>query len=216
MISSIVLAAGSATRMGRQKLFAALRGRPVLDLTLSTVRRSSAGEIVLVTSSDLAVLEKVTDLEGVKVVKNDEPGAGMSGSIKIGVAASSINTDGFLFVLGDQPLVSYRTMDELMRVHKESRAAILVPTLEGWRGNPVLVDVRLRPEIQRLKGDQGCRALFGLARQRLVEVPVDDAGILIDIDTEEQLGTIENALNQGLELRRLVHLVSRHPASPGH
>ncbi|MGI0148612.1 MAG: XdhC family protein, partial [Thermoplasmata archaeon] len=103
----------------------------------------------------------------------------------------------FLIVLADQPFVSSATLDALIAHRDDSRADILIPTYRGRRGNPVLVGRSLSDEIQSIAGDQGCRAIFGRHLEGILEVPVEDPGILIDLDTPEQVARAEEAVREG-------------------
>jgi xanthine/CO dehydrogenase XdhC/CoxF family maturation factor len=58
---------------------------------------------------------------------------------------------------------------------------------QGFRGNPVLIDRHLFPELLSLAGDVGCRAIFGNHPGEMLKVPVDDVGVLLDVDTKADL-----------------------------
>ena len=71
------------------------------------------------------------------------------------------------------------------------------------RGNPVLLDRSLSAQMESLRGDVGCRGLVAAHAAEVVEVPVDDPGILIDVDTADDLRRVEAALREGTPLSRL-------------
>ena len=58
---------------------------------------------------------------------------------------------------------------------------------EGRPGHPVAFAAELLPALRALDGDRGARALLDAQRERVVEVPVADAGIHADIDTVADL-----------------------------
>jgi molybdenum cofactor cytidylyltransferase len=86
------------------------------------------------------------------------------------------------------PLVRPAHIDTLIRAFlADSEGSIFVPTWQGKRGNPVLWTVDLLPEIGTLTGDVGVKAFMDRHPTKVREVPVDEPGILTDVDTPEAL-----------------------------
>jgi xanthine/CO dehydrogenase XdhC/CoxF family maturation factor len=83
-----------------------------------------------------------------------------------------------------------------MAEHQASGAQIVIPTYRGFRGNPVLLDRSVFAELMNLDGDMGCRAIFGDHPEGIVKVPVDDAGILLDIDQKSDFEALCSAGNR--------------------
>ncbi len=202
-IVAILLAAGTSTRMGQPKLLLPLRGRPLLAYALGAVRGSAVARTVVVLGAAEEQVRSAVSLDGVDVVRNPDFADGMSTSIRAGVRASR-SADAFLFVLGDAPFVTSRTVDALIRLWEPGGRGILVPTFRGRRGNPVLIDASLAKEIETLHGDTGFRALFPAHADDIREVDVDDPGVLVDIDTPEELAALEERLASGQPLRTVL------------
>ncbi len=181
----MVLAAGMSSRMGSPKQLLRIEGKPVLELTLDNVRASSVDEMVLVLGFAADTIEKEVATQGVRIVRNDVFQEGMGRSLRAGLAALDQNARAALIVLADQPFVRAATLDRLMEFHQASGAQIVIPTYTGFRGNPVLLDRFVFPELNELSGDVGCRAIFGTHTENIRKLPVDDAGILLDIDSRE-------------------------------
>jgi xanthine dehydrogenase accessory factor len=194
MISAVVLAAGSGSRMGETKPLLLLDGRPLLDHVLAAVRGSRVDDIVVVLGREADRIRERVSFDGARLIVNQAYAQGMSTSLKAGIRATNPRTDGFLVVLGDQPFVSSSTLDALIERRDGSGAKILIPTFEGRRGNPVLLDRSVSEDVSSITGDQGCRAIFDHYPDRILEVPVEDPGILIDLDTREQLSRAEEAV----------------------
>jgi xanthine dehydrogenase accessory factor len=205
-ISAIVLAAGGSTRMGTPKPLVLINGRPLLDYVLRMVRGSHIDDIVVVLGPEADRVRQAISVDRARTIVNDAYQEGMSTSIRAGVRAADPRSDGLLIVLGDQPFVASKTLDDLIARRDESHAKILIPTYEGHRGNPVLLDRSLSSEVQEITGDQGCRAIFGRHRDGILEVPVDDPGILVDLDTPEQISRAEDAVRSGHPIQTLVSL----------
>jgi molybdenum cofactor cytidylyltransferase len=189
MISAIVLAAGQAKRFGRCKQVQRLGDKTILDHVLDNVRASRIENIVVVLGAHAdEIREKVRIVE--RIVTNDDFASGMSSSIQAGLRALPQDVEAALIVLGDQPFVTPHTIDLLIEEYRRSRPGVVIPTYHGFRGNPVLVDRSLFAEMLGIRGDIGCRAIFGEHPQSMVKVPVDDRGVLADIDTKEDFDTL--------------------------
>lgn len=192
--TALILSAGTSTRMGRPKPLVPVLGQPLLARVLETVRSVHPFETVVVLGADAERVRKGVDLSGTTVVVNPEFGEGMGSSLRRGAAAAAPSKGPVLILLGDQPFVSPATLRALVERHAAGTAKILVPTFEGVRGNPVLLDRAVLPELGDVRGDIGCRAIFPGHTADLVEVPVKDPGVLIDVDTPEELDRLEQAL----------------------
>jgi molybdenum cofactor cytidylyltransferase len=115
------------------------------------------------------------------------PGAtevGMGHSISAGVAVRP-HAAGWLILPGDMPLVQPSTLVAVARLLDDH--AVVYAQHRGKRGHPVGFGPELYSELLALRGDEGARRL--VARYPAFGVEIDDPGILIDIDTEEDLAS---------------------------
>ncbi len=189
MISAIVLAAGQATRFGRCKQVLRLGDKTILDHVLDYVRASTVDDVVVVLGAHAdEIRAQVRFVE--RTVLNADLAGGMSTSIQAGLRALPQDAEAALIVLGDQPFVTPQTIDRLIEEYRRSRPGAVIPTWRGVCGNPVLVDRSLFDEMLAIRGDIGCRAIFDGHPQSIVKVPVDDRGVLMDIDTQEDFDTL--------------------------
>jgi xanthine/CO dehydrogenase XdhC/CoxF family maturation factor len=108
----------------------------------------------------------------------------MASSLREGLSALHPQIDAALIVLADQPFIRPETFLQIVDQYRRSDAQIVIPTYKGFRGNPVLLDRSVFPEIMALTGDIGCRAIFGSHLEGIVKVEVKDVGILLDIDNQ--------------------------------
>ncbi len=126
------------------------------------------------------------DGTGIEFVVNPDFDRGMSTSIRAGIEVLKEDVSGVMFILGDQPLVRPQTLDHLVEAYRTTDLLAVVPSHRGRRGNPCLLDLSLRPEMEHLEGDVGCKAIVeGLEAVAVVEV--NDPGILTDVDTPQDL-----------------------------
>ena len=181
----LIPAAGSGTRfLGRgHKLAARIGADSVLALTL---RQASATglRVILVVSQRLRdeMGDALPACEQVVVDIDTHPGWGMGDSIAAGVAASA-DAAGWLVLPADMPFVR---PDSLLRVAAGlADHDVAFARHAARRGHPVAFRASLKAELLALSGDAGARAV--VARVDGVAVDVDDPGVLLDIDTADDL-----------------------------
>jgi len=188
-VAGLVLAAGRSTRMGGpNKLLEEINGRPLVRIATEQVIASQAKPVIVVTGHQRERVERALAGLPVKFVHNGDFAEGLSTSLKAGIAAVPADADGAIVTLGDMPQVSAKLIDRLIAAFDPERGAlVVVPTLDGKRGNPVLWSRRFFADLMALDGDVGARHLIGAYPEAVIEVPVEDAGALTDVDTPEAL-----------------------------
>jgi molybdenum cofactor cytidylyltransferase len=185
-VAAVILAAGRSSRMGRNKLLLDLDGKPILCHAVDQALAAKLSEIVVVSGHQASKVREALGSRAVKVIEAREHKLGMSASLKAGLRALSPRTEAVLVMLGDMPQVSAPLLRRLIAAYNplEGRS-IVVPTVEGKRGNPVLFDRRYFPEMLALEGDVGARHLIGAHDDQVAELAVDDAAVFTDVDTPE-------------------------------
>jgi molybdenum cofactor cytidylyltransferase len=203
-ISAVILAAGSSQRMGSPKQLLRLGPKLLLEHALDAVRSACVDEVILVLGFAAEEIRRTIATDGVTVVMNENYREGMGTSLRLGISSISPDARGAFIVLADQPLVRPATLDRMIAFHREHTPQIVIPTYRGFRGNPVLLDRTVFPELADTKGDVGCRVIFGSHTQGIHKLPVDDPGILLDADTINDLQKLEAMREPG----KLVELSS--------
>jgi molybdenum cofactor cytidylyltransferase len=198
-VAALVLAAGRSTRMGGpNKLLAEIAGKPLVRIAVEEALASRARPVIVVTGHERERVEAALAGLPVRFVHNPDYAQGLSGSLRTGLAAVPAEADAAVVCLGDMPQVDAALIDRLIAAFDPARGAlIVVPTVEGKRGNPVLWSRRFFPELAALEGDVGARHLIGTYGEALVEVPVTDRAAFTDVDTPEALTAIKASLEAG-------------------
>ncbi|HBI57292.1 MAG TPA: hypothetical protein DEA85_05910 [Firmicutes bacterium] len=189
MLTAVILAAGSARRMGRLKQLLPWQGeKTILETVVRTVLAcpeiDDEVRVVLGTGREkvVPVLEAIADPRLV-IVDNWDYQRGMLSSIQAGIAALPPASEGFALFLGDQPLLVQDLVASLVRQWRQNCPDFLVPVCRGRRGHPVFVSKKYLPEIFAMKdADGGLRNLLRRHSDLVVCCQVDSPSIYIDLD----------------------------------
>lgn len=187
MLRGIVLAAGESRRMGRPKagLLVTPGGATFARAAVSTLQTAGLGEIVVVAGAHLeAVTTAVAGMPNVVVIPNANWAAGQLSSLLAGLTAvDSPDLEALVVALVDCPLVTPDTVDRLIATWRATRAPVVRPALAGRHGHPVVFDRAAFKALRDAPADVGAKAVVRHYGAAVVDVPVDDAGVLADIDT---------------------------------
>jgi molybdenum cofactor cytidylyltransferase len=185
----IVLAAGKGSRFAgeRHKLEQDIGAGTVLASTLRNVVGSGLPYVVVTTAALEGVARREVSARDVVVLPEpDGLGTwGMGYSIASGVCARS-QAPGWLVLPGDMPLVQPDTLAAV--AHALDHHPVAFAQYRGRRGHPVAFAAELYSELATLTGDEGARRLT--VRYPACGVEVDDPGVLLDVDTIEDLGRV--------------------------
>jgi molybdenum cofactor cytidylyltransferase len=192
-IAAVVLAAGRSTRMGAvNKLIAEIGGKPLVRIAAEQAIASRASPVIVVTGHQREKVEAALDGLPVRLVHNPDYAEGLGTSLKAGIAAVPAEADGVIVCLGDMPQVDSALIDKLIAAFDPERGAlVVVPSIAGRRGNPVLWSRRFFPDLMQIQGDIGARHLIGNYAEAVVEVPVAGEAALTDIDTPESFSAVK-------------------------
>jgi molybdenum cofactor cytidylyltransferase len=182
---AIILAAGSSRRMGKQKLLLPYGDSTIIETVIQNVLQSKVDSTLVVLGADQSRIERVIRHFPVETCYNMDHESGMLSSIMCGFRALPEDTGTVLVFLGDQPGISPGITNRVICAYNESLHGIVVPVYEYRRGHPLLVDYKYKSEIVRLDLEKGLRHLMHIFPQDVLEIEINEPGILMDIDTME-------------------------------
>ena len=185
-IGCLVMAAGSGSRFGRNKLEAVIDGKTLLRRALEAVPREEFACVTVVTQYDGAAA--LAEEFGFAVVRNDRPEDGLSRTVRLGTEVMA-SCGAIMYQVADQPLLERDTVRrevELFRAHPDRIVGL---GHNGVRGNPCLFPARFFPELLALEGDVGGGAVIRKHLDALLLFPADERE-LRDADTKDALAAL--------------------------
>jgi molybdenum cofactor cytidylyltransferase len=190
-VAAILLAAGRGTRFGKEpKLLARVDGKALVRHVADAAVSSAAAPVIVVTGHHADAVQEEMQGLAVQIVHNPLFADGLSTSLKAGFSALPPEARAAVILLGDMPLVTTGLINALVAGwHESGEPAALVPTLDGRRGNPVVISRALQAAIESLSGDAGAGPILR-GRSDVVEWPTTDKAVVQDIDTKEGFGKL--------------------------
>ncbi len=189
---AVILAAGTASRAGSTKQLFELDGKPLLQHVIDNAAASHTDGTILVIGHDAERVRASIDPGKAVVAFNERYATGQASSLIAGIDALPDVAEAAVILLGDQPGVDAAVIDRVIDAWPVSARPLVLPSWNGERGNPVLFARSLFPEIRRLEGDTGARAIFR-KHQGDIELVEFDAPMPPDVDTAEDYASLRRS-----------------------
>jgi molybdenum cofactor cytidylyltransferase len=185
--AAVVLAAGGSSRFGSPKQLARWGDQTFIERTVEAALASQAHPVIVVLGAEVEQSRAVLGDQPVQIVVNPAWAEGQSTSLKAGLARLPANVSSAVFLLVDQPGVTPDIIDALIERRRQTQALLIWPEFRGKRGNPVLFDRALFPELMQISGDTGGRPVLMAYQDQAERVAVENEAILLDFDRPEDL-----------------------------
>jgi molybdenum cofactor cytidylyltransferase len=187
MIRGIVLAAGRSRRMGQPKALLPVAGATFLQQAVATLQRGGCQGVTVVVraSRDIETLRIAAAARecGADVVENPVGALEQIHSLRTGLAALAPEVEATVVVPVDFPGIRVGVVAALIDAFRRTGAPLVVPVHRGQRGHPALFARRVFADLMADPLSEGARSVVHAHADSLVEVPVDEAGVLHDVDT---------------------------------
>jgi molybdenum cofactor cytidylyltransferase len=184
-IVGLLLAAGSATRFGSDKLRHELPHGVSIAVQAARHLKLEIPRVVAVVRPGSEELAQALTAENCEVVTCHNAADGMGASLACAAAAAG-EADGYLIALADMPFLR-RTTIAAVRDALVAGAPLAAPYFRARRGHPVGLSRRFFQELLTLRGDEGAKRVIAANEKQMVKIPVGDPGALRDIDRPEDL-----------------------------
>ncbi|MEN6324860.1 MAG: nucleotidyltransferase family protein [Syntrophomonas sp.] len=185
MISAIILAAGTSARMGRPKLLLPFRGVSLIRSVTLNVLASAVDEVLVVSGYRAAAVNSEIEDLPVRIVYNPNYLQGQGTTLAAGARQVNPASECFLVFMGDQPLIDAAIINRLIKEYRQSNCFALRPEYRGQPGHPVLFHGSLLEPLKTLGEDEGARKILARLGNRVVNLPVSNQEVIIDVDTPE-------------------------------
>ena len=180
--------------MGVCKQLLPIAGKPAIVHCVETLIHAGVFSITVVVGKYRDVIRQTLGSLPVKVVENRHPNADMADSVRTGMGAEVHDgTSGIMICLSDYPLITCETIQEIIKMHRNASDDIIMPVYREKNGHPVIFPAQLLTQIH-----QGgtLRDIIRAYPDRVRRVPVDDFGVVMDMDTQQDYQNILKYYNQ--------------------
>jgi len=186
-ISAIVLTAGASSRMGKPKALLEWNGSTFLETICSKLAKLEIPTVVVKSPAK----ELITPLppllrgnSGIFMTENPRPEDGILSSFRCGLRKLKSKEANVMLCLVDHPAVNQETYKKLCSNAQKDK--IVIPVCDGRHGHPVIFGADFVSELLEKECPEGAKTIVKSHPESVLEIEVDDRGILMDIDTPEE------------------------------
>jgi CTP:molybdopterin cytidylyltransferase MocA len=204
-VGAVLLAAGEGRRMGGvTKPLIRLQGVPLINRHLVALSGAGVDEVVVVTGHARRAVEDEVRSFVVTLAHNEAHADGQQGSVRVGLAALSGAFDAVIVMPTDQPLIGAGDLTELIGAFKKRSAGhVVVPMVNGQRGNPIVLDDVALGRILASDTNLGCRHLIEREPDLVHAYQTANTRFTTDLDTIEDVQQLAARTGWRLELPAL-------------
>ena len=174
----IILAGGSSSRIGRNKLLLDIGGKTVIERCIGAFYDVCSKIIVVTGRYHVEIKGSLGSYNKIRIIYNKNYSQGMFSSVKTGI--KEVEATRFFIMPGDYPLLQNDTIQQMLAVNKN----FIAPVYQGKQGHPILLHKLYIPIILSSK-EASLRDCLEKTRMNKHLVQVQDAGVVSDMDTSE-------------------------------
>jgi molybdenum cofactor cytidylyltransferase len=192
-VAGVVLAGGSSTRMGKNKLLFDLDGEPVVRRTVRQAVAAGLDPVITVLGyeADLVRLELDELDPRCRIVVNPHFERGINSSLKTGIAEIPTSCVAAVVMLADMPLVTAEMIATLVARYRASEAPLVISDYDGVNAPPMLYDRVLFEELRVMEGE-GCGRQVVRRHQNSAVVVAWPVSALTDLDVPEDYEVVRS------------------------
>ena len=183
-VTGLIMASGFSRRMKTDKLLLEIAGKTVLARVIEATLNSDLDQVIVVYRK--TQVRDIAESYGVKAVLNEYALEGQSASIRAGLLSLEKDMNGMMFIVGDQPMLDFETINILIDQFEQNQRNIIIPTYNENKGNPTIFPRALTGELEVLNGDVGGRQVINDNLNKVKYVKIDNHKAGMDMDTVEE------------------------------
>jgi molybdenum cofactor cytidylyltransferase len=200
-VGAVLLAAGAGSRMGgRPKALLELGGVPLIRRQLIALSGAGVDEVVVVLGHHAELIEPMVHSFPVTLVRNLSPDEGQTSSLRLGLQALTGRHDAVLVALADQPSINAQDISAVIGAFKKRAegTAVVVPTVDGKPGNPVVFSAEVQQQILAGDASVGCRQWRAANPLAVSFFATDNRRDRVDVDTLDDIARFERETGHAL------------------
>jgi molybdenum cofactor cytidylyltransferase len=189
----VILAAGMSSRLGTPKQLIEYNGKSLLSYTVNEALLTGLRPVVVVIGAHSESIKREIDGLEVNLIENEQWQEGMASSIRCGVTyvrKTSVDVDGIIFMVCDQPYVSTSLLNGLLSAQRTTGLPIVASSYEKNWGIPALFHKAFFTKLIELTGDRGAKKFLKLHQDLVTTISFPKGNI--DIDTKADYETLLN------------------------
>jgi molybdenum cofactor cytidylyltransferase len=201
-IGAVLLAAGEGRRMGGvAKPLIRLQGVPLISRQLVALSGAGVDEVVVVTGHARLAIEEQVQSFVVTLAHNEAHADGQQGSVRVGLGALSGAFDAVIVMPADQPLIGASDLTDLIGAFKKRPAGhVVVPMVNGQRGNPIVLDASALAQVLASGANLGCRHLIDRQPELVHAYETSNTRFVTDLDTIKDVQDLAQRMGWRIEL----------------
>ena len=193
-VGALLLAAGSSTRMGKNKMLMEINGETVLRRAATTAVEASLDPVIVVTGHESKQAELQLDGLDCLTAFNVDHKTGIQSSVRVGVDALSDEVDAVLIMLADMPFVTTKMVRDLVGLYRSTDAPLIISRYGGEvQAPPMLYDRKLFGELRVMRRRCGREVVQRHRNEaKALAWPIE---ALADIDTPNDLVRVRSTID---------------------
>lgn len=185
----VILAAGSSTRMGRDKALLEWHGKTFLAAAIESLTPFTQ-QVLVVAGANREALQSTVWAKGATLIANPHPEAGQFSSLQVGLReVLNRGRDAAVVTHVDRPPASPTTLQALhvaFTFHSQAGKWAVVPQYGEKHGHPIVVGREMIEAFLRAPVSSTAREVEHANQERIVYLPVDDPNVICNVNTPEE------------------------------
>ncbi|WP_296381494.1 nucleotidyltransferase family protein [Winogradskyella sp.] len=192
-IAILILAAGNSSRMGVAKQLLPIGKTTLLGVTIENALQSNANQVSCILGANAEAVRTSISKYNIESIFNPNYESGLSSSIVSGIQyIINQNFDAVLILLGDQPLIKGKYLNEMINTYKNNGTKIIASTYDNTFGVPTIIPKTYFNQLLKLKGDKGAKDFLNTRKEDIIPLKKTN---LMDIDTKKEYQDYLNSIN---------------------